>query len=84
MKDDCARLTIYVTLTALFVYLAVQLQLLLICLIAALTLAAALSPLAEFMEKRKIPRAATVVVVYLLVLLTYSAVAGGLIPLLIQ
>ncbi len=84
MKDDCLRLTVYIALAALSVYLLVQLQMLFICIIAALTLASALSPLAEALERKKIPRVVTVILVYLLVLLTYTGVAGGLIPVLVQ
>ena len=84
IKDDCARLTLFVTLAILIVYLALQLQILTICLIAAVTLASALGPLAEFLELKKIPRAVTVIVVYVFVFLVYCSVAGGLIPVLIQ
>lgn len=67
-----------------FAYLAYQvigqLQMLLICLVAALTLAAALSPLAEKLEARKIPRVVTVLAVYTMVGGLYVAVGMGLAP----
>ena len=82
IKDRSARLTLYIVLAVTAVYVVIQLESLIICLIAALTLASALAPLAENLEKRKVPRAATVVAVYLLVLTLYVSVGSGLVPIL--
>ncbi|MFA6207970.1 MAG: AI-2E family transporter [Candidatus Obscuribacterales bacterium] len=84
IKDRSARLTLYLFLAVAAVYVAIQLEALIICLIASLTLAAALAPLAERLEasKRKIPRIITVVVVYFLVGALYIGVGSGLLPVL--
>lgn len=82
IKDRSARLVLYLVLAVAAVYVVIQLESLIICLIAALTLASALAPLAENLEKRKIPRVATVISVYLLVLALYIGVGSGLVPIL--
>ncbi len=82
MKDDSARLVLYLVLAGLAIYVAVQLQALIICLIAALTLAAALSPVAELWEKKKIPRIATVLAIYVFVAALYIGVGAGIMPVL--
>lgn len=82
IKDRSARLTLYIFLTAAAVYIAIQLQGLIICLIASLTLAAALAPLAERLEERKIPRALTVSAVYFLVAALYVGLGSGIVPML--
>ncbi|MFA7338010.1 MAG: AI-2E family transporter [Candidatus Obscuribacterales bacterium] len=85
IKDRSARLTLYIFLTVAAVYIAIQLEGLIICLIASLTLAAALAPLAERLEERKkhkIPRALTVTAVYLLVAALYAGLGSGIVPIL--
>lgn len=82
IKDRSARLTLYLFLALAAVYVAIQLEALIICLIASLTLAAALAPLAERMEERKIPRAVTVTAVYLTVAALYVGLGSGLLPIL--
>jgi len=82
MKDDSARLVLYLVLAGLGVWIAIQLQTLIICFIAALTLAAALAPLAEAMEKKKFPRIVTVILVYATIALLYILVGAGLVPVL--
>lgn len=82
IRDRSARLTLYILLATVAVYVTIQLEALIICLIAALTLAAALAPLAEYLEERKIPRALTVTAVYLLVAALYVGVGSGLVPIL--
>ncbi len=82
MKDDSARLVLYLVLAGFAIYAAIQLQALIICLIAALTLAAALAPVAEHLEKKKIPRAVTVVAIYVIVAATYTGVGAGIMPVL--
>lgn len=82
MKDANARLVLYLVLAVSGIYLVIQLQTMLICMIASLTMAAALSPLAEKLEARKIPRIATVLGVYILVAVLYLALGTGLFPVL--
>ncbi len=82
MKDGNARLVLYLVLAGLAIYVAIQLQTLIICLIAAVTLAAALAPLAERLEQKKIPRVATVLAVYGFVAVLYICVGAGLVPVL--
>lgn len=65
---------------ALCVWLAFQLRGLLINLLIALTLASAISPLAEWFEKRKVPRVGTIVGLYLIVAATYAAIAAFVAP----
>jgi predicted PurR-regulated permease PerM len=82
MKDANARLVLYAVLAVAGIYLIIQLETMIVCMIASLTLAAALAPLAEKLEKRKIPRAATVIGVYVIVGVLYVAVGSGLFPVL--
>jgi len=68
-------------LGALFaVWLVVELQVLIVNLIIALTLASAIAPVAEWGEARRISRVTMVIVVYLLVALTYTVIAVELAP----
>lgn len=72
---------VFYLLTAIgLIWLAIQLKSLIICVLFALTLAAAITPVAEKLEVRKIPRMATVFLVYVTVALIYAGAAGGLLP----
>lgn len=51
-----------------------QLTMMLVCLVAAVTLAAAIAPVARFLEKRKVPRAATILGIYGIVVILYVLV----------
>ncbi|HMW92153.1 MAG TPA: AI-2E family transporter [Candidatus Obscuribacter sp.] len=57
-----------------------ELIMMVICLVAAITLAAALSPLARYLEARKVPRLITVISVYLFVAALYFIVGANLTP----
>src|SRR5580704_6404069 len=54
------------------VYLLVELRNILVCVIFSLTLAAAIAPVAEWGEQRKISRITMVLLVYLFVALVYA------------
>jgi predicted PurR-regulated permease PerM len=51
-----------------------------VVLVIAVTLASALAPVAEALEKKRIPRAVTVILVYALVVLLYAAIAAYVAP----
>lgn len=69
-----------VLLTVAAVWLVVELRTLIVCLIFSLTLASAITPVAEWGERHRIPRAAMVTMVYLGVGLVYAVVAVSLAP----
>ncbi len=58
----------------------VELRSLLLTLVFALTLSSAIAPLAEALEKKKVPRLATIIGVYVTVGLVYSFAAVSLFP----
>jgi predicted PurR-regulated permease PerM len=62
------------------VYLLVELRNILVCVIFSLTLAAAIAPVAEWGEQRKVSRITMILLVYLFVGLIYSVVAFSLFP----
>ncbi len=67
-------------LAYILILLVYQLRELLISTILAITIASAISPIAEAAEKRKIPRLATVVCIFACTGLVYVAFAANLIP----
>lgn len=78
--DLAFKLVFTTALTALSVYLAYQLKVLIVILILAVTLASAMAPIAEAAEKKKIPRALTVGVIYVVGLLCYTTLGAMLAP----
>jgi predicted PurR-regulated permease PerM len=74
------KLVAYTLLAVIFVWVVVELKALIINLLVALILASALAPIADMGEKKKIPRALTVAVVYILVGLVYVLLAMTLAP----
>lgn len=66
--------------TVLALWTLVQLKILLIALVFAITLASAIAPVAETLEKKKIPRMVTVVIVFLLVGVIYAFLGTALFP----
>ncbi|MCC7531629.1 MAG: AI-2E family transporter [Candidatus Melainabacteria bacterium] len=71
---------LYLFLGALSCWLIYELRIIVICLLMAITLASAIAPVAEWAEAKKIPRVATVVVIFIITALIYSAVAYLLFP----
>jgi predicted PurR-regulated permease PerM len=74
------RLTCYLMVAATILWLALELKTLIICLILALMLAAAMTPVAESCEKKKIPRPVTVLIIYTAVALLYLVLGTALFP----
>ncbi len=74
------RLTGYLAAAAAVLWLALELKTLIICLIMALMLAAAMTPIAESCEKRKIGRPVTVLFIYAFVAVIYVVLAIALVP----
>jgi predicted PurR-regulated permease PerM len=66
--------------TVLLLWILVQLKPLLIALVFAITLASAITPVAETLEKKKIPRMVTVVLIFLIVGIVYSVLVSALYP----
>jgi predicted PurR-regulated permease PerM len=60
----------------------VELQKFLICLIMAITLGAAMAPIADRAQSKGIPRFATVILIYLMALVVYAGVVWSLWPIL--
>jgi predicted PurR-regulated permease PerM len=69
-----------VFVTVLLVWIAVQVQSILICTFMAIILASAIAPAAEILERRKIPRTITVIGLYILIAIVYAVLAISLIP----
>lgn len=74
------KTVLFAFLAALFVYIVIELKVLIICLIFALTLASAMSPVAEWGQARNVPRLASVLFIYLLTLGIYVLLAISAIP----
>lgn len=70
----------FLILGLLFCGLFYELRIVVICVLMAITLASAISPVAEWGEARKIPRIVTVLVIYASTIAIYSAVAFLLFP----
>ncbi|MBA3992529.1 MAG: hypothetical protein C0469_03310 [Cyanobacteria bacterium DS2.3.42] len=70
----------YLFLGALLCWLTYELRMIVICLLMAITLAAAIAPVAEWAEAKRIPRVVTVIVIFIVTALIYSAVAFLLFP----
>ena len=72
---------LYLLLFVLGAWLLIELKAIVVALIIALTLASAISPVAEWLEEKwRIPRPLTVVGIYLLVGLFYTFVAVAVLP----
>ncbi len=71
---------IYLFLGALICWLTYELRMIVICLLMAITLAAAMTPVAEWGESKRIPRVLTVIVIFIVTALIYSVVAYLLFP----
>jgi len=77
---QATRLVCYFTVALVFLWLAHELQTVIISSILALMLAAAMTPVAESWAKRKVPRWVTVVVIYAAVALLYLVLGTALFP----
>lgn len=67
-------------LAGVLILVVYELKVLIMCLIFALTLASAIAPVAEWAEKKKIPRMITVIVIYIITALVYAFLAVSLLP----
>ncbi len=64
----------------LLLWLAWEMRAIVVAVLFSITMASAIAPVAEHLEKRKIPRAATVGIVYLLVGFLYAILFAALFP----
>lgn len=62
----------------------IELEKFLICLVMAITLGAAMAPIADRARAKGLPRPATVIIIYLLALIVYAGVAWSLWPILVK
>ncbi len=69
-----------VFVTVLLMWVAVQVQSILICTFMAIILASAIAPAAEILERQKVPRTVTVIGLYILIAIVYAVLAISLIP----
>ena len=77
---QATRLVCYFTIALVFLWLAHELQTVIISAILALMLAAAMTPVAESWEKKKIPRMVTVLAIYFGVACLYLVLGTALVP----
>ena len=78
-KRFCLRVLLFCWIVGLFVagvFLAMALKSLIIDLLLALTLASAMSPIADWAEKKRIPRGVTVALVYIAVICFYAGLGA--------
>jgi predicted PurR-regulated permease PerM len=64
----------------LLIWIAIQVQSILMCTFMAIILASAIAPAAEILEKRKVPRTVTVIGLYIFIAIIYVVLAISLIP----
>lgn len=86
-REDIVRpafLVLWLALALAAYYLITELTMLIICLIAAITLSAAIAPFARKMQSRGVPRVATIIALYLCIMALYSAVGYNLGPMISQ
>lgn len=75
-----AKSVFFLFLGLLLCWLVFELRIIVICVLMAITIASAISPVAEWGETRKIPRIATVLFIYVCTAAIYTAVAYLLFP----
>lgn len=78
--DLAIKLVLFSALAIITALLLYQLKALIICIILAITLASAMSPIAETLERKKIPRVWTVLGIYIIIALLYGLLAASVIP----
>jgi predicted PurR-regulated permease PerM len=78
IEQRAIRVTIVVLTAALLVWLSYQLRIVIIDVLLAVIIASAIAPVADRGEKHRIPRALTVVIVYVGVALFYTGVGLAL------
>lgn len=78
--DLALKAVLFSAIAVVIALLIYKLKILLVSLILAVTLASAMSPLVEGGERRKIPRQVTVLMLYLMVMLSYTILAALLAP----
>lgn len=74
IESRTARSVLVIVLIAFGLWLSVQLRVILVDVIIAITIASAISPLATFGEKRQIARGWTVLVTYIVVIAFYATI----------
>lgn len=77
-----ARITAVVLLLVLSFYFIYQISGILLLLFVAFLLAAALDPIIDFLQTKKVPRGLSVLLIYFLILFVVGALISSLIPLL--
>jgi predicted PurR-regulated permease PerM len=78
IEAKAIRVTLVVLTAALIVWLSYQLRIVIIDVLLAVIIAAAIAPVADKAETKKIPRTATVAAVYIVVTLFYAGVGLAL------
>lgn len=78
IETKAIRVTVVVLTAALIVWLSYQLRIVIIDVLLSVIIAAAIAPVADKAETKKVPRAATVAAVYILVTLFYTGVGFAL------
>ncbi len=78
IEAKAIRVTLVVLTAALAVWLSYQLRIVIIDVLLSVIIAAAIAPVADKAETKKIPRAATVAAVYIVVTLFYAGVGLAL------
>lgn len=79
-QAQALRTACYISVAAMLIGLALATKTLILCLLIALMLAAAMTPVAEYWEKKKVPRIATVIIIYVIVVLLYVFIGTALLP----
>ncbi|MBX9690362.1 MAG: AI-2E family transporter [Candidatus Obscuribacterales bacterium] len=79
-KNLAFQLVLYSLIAAGLLTAAYELKALLVCVVFALTIAAAISPVAEAAESKKIPRIVTILAIYLAVIVLYVLLAFSIAP----
>lgn len=78
MLAVASKATVFVLAILTSLWLAYELRVVIVCVLVAITLAAAIAPVAEWAESKKVPRIATVLTIFVLVALVYSAAVFSL------
>ncbi len=78
--DLAIKLVGFSLASMILLFLIYSLKVLLICIVLAVTLSAALAPVAEAAQRKKVPRIVTVLIIYALAILVYCLVGALLIP----
>lgn len=78
--DLALKVVLFLAVAVAAAGLIYQLRVLIVCLLLAITMASAMTPIVESAEKKKIPRLATALLLYLAAAIAYGALAAMLAP----